>query len=109
MVCDRTFIFHVCIPGGKTLFFAPRSRSSVKVRYQISRSRSNRKVTFLKKDGCHWGVRFHKHRLVRDGKVTKSGCCKVINQNMLQGRGQCRSRSKIRLSYSVQSDLDPHC
>ena len=36
MVSDRAFIFHICIPWGKTLSLVPKSRSSieVKVKYQ---------------------------------------------------------------------------
>ena len=34
MVSDITFIFHMCIPWGKTLSLVPKSRSSVKVKYQ---------------------------------------------------------------------------
>ena len=32
MVSDRDFIFHMCIPYGKTFPFVPRSKSSVKVK-----------------------------------------------------------------------------
>ena len=36
MVTDRAFIFPICIPWGKTIYFVPKSRSSakVKVKYQ---------------------------------------------------------------------------
>ena len=34
MVSDRAFIFHICIPWGKALSLVPKSRSSVKVKYQ---------------------------------------------------------------------------
>ena len=34
MVSDRAFIFHKCIPWGKTLSLVAKSRSSVKVKYQ---------------------------------------------------------------------------
>ena len=34
MVIDRAFIFYIYIPLAKTLSSAPKSRSSVKVRYQ---------------------------------------------------------------------------
>ena len=32
MVCDRAFIFHMCVPCGKTFSLVPMSRSSVKTR-----------------------------------------------------------------------------
>ena len=34
MVSVRAFIFHIHIPWGKTLSLAPKSRSSVKIKYQ---------------------------------------------------------------------------
>ena len=34
MVSDRAFMFHMCILCGKTFSSVPRSRSSVKVKYE---------------------------------------------------------------------------
>ena len=36
MVSDRAFIFHMCIPCGKTFYVVPKSKSSimVSVKYQ---------------------------------------------------------------------------
>ena len=39
MVSDRAFIFHIYIPWGKIPSIAPKSRSSVKVKYQGHSSR----------------------------------------------------------------------
>ena len=35
---DRTFIFHKCIPLGKSFSLVPRSRSSVKVKYHCGKN-----------------------------------------------------------------------
>ena len=44
MVIDTVFIFHIYIPWGKTLSLVPKSRSSVKVKYQC--------LIFLKNGRC---------------------------------------------------------
>ena len=44
MVSDRVFIFHIYIPWGKTLSIAPKSRSSVKVKYQGHSFRKKKQI-----------------------------------------------------------------
>ena len=45
MISDRAFIYHICIPLSKTLSLVPKSRSSVKVKFNFQ-SHSFRKIGF---------------------------------------------------------------
>ena len=60
MASDRAFIFHMCIPWGKTISFVPRARSSIKVKVENQDYNLNKKMAFA-------GVFvFHKHILKHD-------------------------------------------
>ena len=54
MESDSTYIFQMCIPCGKTLSLIPRSRSSVKVKYQGH---------IFQKKAVTGALVFHKHRM----------------------------------------------
>ena len=51
MVSDTAFLFHLFVPWGKTLSLVPKSRSSVKVKYQ-GHSFREKKKKILEKVFC---------------------------------------------------------
>ena len=71
MVSDRAFIFHICIPWGKTLSLVPKSRSSVKVKYQCH--------SFRKKLAVAEGIRVSQTHLVSSANALSLDQSKIFS------------------------------